>query len=135
VTATPCAWCGIAGCRDRFDECLALDFSDVRFGAVHHLTAHTYALQHRTHTDAFEAVVARFLLDHVERRPTPDAMAALRDVAGGATQVVRREPGPRPEQAWPLTVADVDTTSPEAYVATVRAWAEVVASAFVEGRA
>lgn len=133
MTAEPCPWCGVAACRARFDECLALDFSDARYGAVHHLTAHTYALQHRTQTDEFEAVVARFLLDHLDGPPTPAAMAVVQGAAGGAVRVARREPGPTPEEPWATTVADVDTSSPEAYRSTVRAWAEAVASRFVGG--
>lgn len=132
--AEPCPWCGAVACRDAFDACLTLDFSDVRYGAVHHLAAHTYALQHRTHTDEFEAVVARFLLDHLDGPPpTPAEVAALQGAGSGATRVARREPGPTPEEPWASTVADVDTSSPEAYRSTVRAWAEAVASRFADG--
>ncbi len=128
----PCRWCGVEACHDRFDECLALDFSDARYGAVHHLSAHAYALQHRTYADEFEGVVARFVLDHLDEPPGPASTAAVQQAASGAIRVARREPGPTPEEPWAVTVADIDPSSPEAYRSTVRAWAEAVASRFVE---
>lgn len=60
-------------------------------------------------------------------------MAAVQRAANGATRVTRRDPGPTPTEPWTVTVADVDTRSPEAYRSTVRAWAEAVASRFVVG--
>ncbi|MEX1279309.1 MAG: DUF5946 family protein [Acidimicrobiia bacterium] len=130
--AQPCRWCGVEACRDRFDECLALDFSDARYGAVHHLTAHTYALQHRIYTDGFEVTVAGFLLDHLEQPPTPGAMRALTADVDGGTRVRREEPGPPPSEPTGPSVADVVTDTPETYRASVRAWAQSVAERFVD---
>jgi hypothetical protein len=43
-----CPECGAADntCASRFHECLALEFQDPAYGAVHHLTVSTYMLQH-----------------------------------------------------------------------------------------
>jgi hypothetical protein len=52
VSAVPCPECGAPGedgarsCKARFDELLARDFSDVRYGRVHRLMVDAYALQH-----------------------------------------------------------------------------------------
>lgn len=128
-----CPWCGVPSCRERFDECLALDFSDVRYGAVHHLTAHAYALQHRTYTSGFEPIVAAFLLEHLDGPPSPEAMRVLTAGVDGATRVRREEPGPPPPEPRGPNVTDVDTSTPEAYRSTVRAWAEAVATRLLDG--
>jgi len=40
-------WKGIPSkCKETFDEIMAKEFSDYRFGRVHRLTVDTYALQH-----------------------------------------------------------------------------------------
>ena len=43
-----CPECGAPDnlCQTRFDEFLALEFSDMRYGAVHNLTVATFMLQH-----------------------------------------------------------------------------------------
>ncbi len=43
-----CPECGATDtlCKDRFDEFLVLEFSDMGYGAVHNLTVATYMLQH-----------------------------------------------------------------------------------------
>ena len=44
----PCPECGAAdnACEARFYECLAKEFEDPAYGAVHHLTVAAYMLQH-----------------------------------------------------------------------------------------
>lgn len=43
-----CPECGAeeAACESRFHECLALEFQNPAYGAVHHLTVTAYMLQH-----------------------------------------------------------------------------------------
>lgn len=43
-----CPECSAAAslCKSRFDKCLALEFSNLRYGAVHNLTVCAYMLQH-----------------------------------------------------------------------------------------
>ncbi len=43
-----CAECGApdGACEARFNECLAKEFEDARYGRVHNLTVSTYMLQH-----------------------------------------------------------------------------------------
>lgn len=41
-----CPECGTPDCEARFNQCLALEFTDATYGAVHRLTVATYMLQH-----------------------------------------------------------------------------------------
>lgn len=43
-----CSECGAADnlCKSRFDEFLALEFSDMGYGTVHNLTVAAYMIQH-----------------------------------------------------------------------------------------
>lgn len=127
-----CDWCGGPACRQRYDDCLALEFSDVRYGVVHHLTAHAYALQHRWYEEAFEREAAAFLLDHLDRPPSPEAIRGLTAGIDGATRVRRREPGPPLMDPIGPDVGELDTTSPETYRASVRTWAQTVARRFID---
>ena len=43
---TICPECGAPDCEARFNECLALEFSDATYGTVHHLTVAAYMVQH-----------------------------------------------------------------------------------------
>ena len=45
--------CGLKSsteCKEHFDEILAKEFSDYRYGKVHRLTVDTYSLQHPDHS-------------------------------------------------------------------------------------
>ena len=41
---------GKAGCLKLFEEILAREFSDYRYGRIHRLTVDAYSLQHPEHT-------------------------------------------------------------------------------------
>jgi hypothetical protein len=127
-TIAACASCGVVECETAFHACLAADFSDARYGMVHHLVVATYGLQHGWYTDEATPGIVDFVLAHLDDPPTDGDRRAIRVATDGPVQVRRRSPHPLPIE-WKLTVDHVDRESARAYVATVRAWAASVAEA------
>lgn len=125
-----CVHCGVEGCEAKFHECLDRDFTDPDYGVVHHLTVSTYMLQHNAYTDEVTTPMAAFVLDHLDTPPGDREKRGIRSRVDGKQRVTRREPSPPvfPPAGWSMTIDDVDLATGEAYRATVRAWAESVAS-------
>lgn len=135
----PCSECGAADdegvtCREQFDERLALEFSDLRAGAVHLHTVACYQLQH---PNAFELdedarVALGTALADVELRGVPVAEVRRRmgDAFAGATRVrVRQEDAAAPTtppRAWSMTIADLGSLDPDTHAEQVRRWARAV---------
>ncbi|MCA9988463.1 MAG: hypothetical protein KDE59_29355 [Anaerolineales bacterium] len=114
-------------CRAWFDECLALEFSDPAYGAVHHLTVLSYMLQHNGYSAAVwpEAVrlLARFVEDGAEpaaMRPQVAELARAGSVTGG--------PGPDflADIVWRQHITSLALNDPARYGDSVRAWAAAV---------
>lgn len=125
-----CAHCGVPECDARFHACLERDYTDPGYGAVHHLVVGAYMLQHDAYADDVRAAMADFVLAHLDEPPSAHTMRRIRAHTDGPARVRRRPddpPAPAPVRKTRVTVADVDTTSAEAYRRTVRRWAEAVA--------
>jgi hypothetical protein len=119
-----CVHCGLEDCEARFHECLMLDFSDGNYGAVHHLVVSTYMLQHNRYTDEAARDMLAFIAKQLESTPTEFDKEQIRSKTQGETRVIRRDPAPRLEVHWRLTINDVDTRSGDAYQRTARSWAK-----------
>ncbi|MGA9595650.1 MAG: DUF5946 family protein [Acidimicrobiia bacterium] len=121
-----CEWCGVAGCAEIFDRCLACEFSDPEFFAVHHLSVPAYGLQHGHYESEAAAAVATMMLEHIATMPSAGATASLRDRFGGRVRV-RRRGGSATRLSDLPSIAAVDFSSAASYRATVRTWAGAVA--------
>ena len=135
---TTCAHCGVPECDVRFHACLERDYTDPGYGAVHHLVVSAYMLQHDAYADDVRPAMVDFVLAHLDAPPTAHEMRRIRAATDGPARVRRRPDDPAParppaEEAQ-VTVADVDTTSAEAYRRTVRRWAEAVARDVAQDR-
>lgn len=124
-----CRHCGVDQCEAKFHDCLARDYTDPDYGAVHHLTVSAYMLQHNAYADEMSGPMASFVLNHLDEPPSEQTKRDIRGRTNGAQQVARRGPAPPicPPNGWSLTIADVDVETGDGYRATVRAWAESVA--------
>jgi hypothetical protein len=123
-----CDACGAERCEARFHACLAADFTDPRFGAVHHLVVPAYALQHGWYTEDAEHDIVQFVLARLHRPPDDRDRRRVRADADGPARVLARPPRPR-RLPWTHHVGHVDLRDPDRYTATVRAWAASVATA------
>lgn len=121
-----CERCSADDCQARFHRCLAADFSDPAYGVVHHLVVAAYGLQHGWYTEESEPRMVAFVLSHLDRHPTEHDRQQIRLATEGAVRVRARDPR-SVAVSWDRSVADVDVTDADAYVATVRGWAGSVA--------
>lgn len=138
TTRATCAECGAPEadgrtCRDRFDERLALEFSDARAGSVHFHTVACYQLQHPTAFGLGEEGCAglRTALEDVEVRgvPVSEVRRRMGDAFAGATRVRVREDGPATSAAprrWTTTIADLGPVDAATHADRVRRWARDV---------
>ncbi len=124
-----CPECGAAGCREKFESMLALEFDDPAvFGAVHHVTVICFNLKHPS---AFSEEALSWMRSTlraiVEEGLTP---AELRERSkkqfNGRVSVLNKAPKAPETVSWSMTVADIRTDDPEAYVNDVRAWARAI---------
>jgi hypothetical protein len=127
----PCPECGApeTACEVRYHACLALEFSDPGYGAVHHLTVATYTLQHSSKLTCTGWLEMRQLLHEflVENK----APAAIRQqnkdkVDSGKRQFkIKSKTGERiiSKSSWTKTICDVRTEDAERYCADVTEWA------------
>lgn len=136
----PCDECGWAeaggreGCRARFDEFLARDFSDALYFRTHRLFVDTYCLQH---PDQF-CRSAKSLAAHLGGLGwiLEDGASA----AVGPDRLHRWLSGDRrlakptlPELRGTVTLGDLPADAdPAAWAAAVRAWAESIWAAYAD---
>jgi hypothetical protein len=131
---TICPECGApdAACEVRFNECLALEFSDAAYGVVHHLTVAAYMLQHSSKLTRegwlYERnLLKEFLLENKSpafvRKQTEDLVDS-----GKRTFKIKSTDGvPVINKAtWKKTIMDIRMDNAENYCANVRAWARSV---------
>jgi hypothetical protein len=129
-----CPECGLASdepCQSLFEQAIARDFSDYRYGRVHRTLVDCYALQH---PDRYCAS-AKSLMAHlgglccaVERGGDPEAYRALQASLNGNPALGRPEV---PAQRGAVTLADVlRAAGPEEHVQAVEAWAGSVWDAY-----
>ncbi len=129
---TRCPECGADDCKSRFDEFLALEFTDAGYGAVHHLTVTAYMLQHSSQLTREGWLHERELLREflVENKPPSFIRKQNKDVvdSGKRTFQIKSRDG-KPiigKTTWKKTILDIRTDDAEAYCADVAAWARSV---------
>ena len=126
-----CPECGAPEtlCKARFDEFLALEFSDMGYGAVHNLTVATYMLQHSSKLSYEGWLYERDLLREfvVEKKSPSLIRQQVKDAvdSGKRTFKFKSEDGLPVinKSTWTKTILDVRTENAEVYCADVSAWA------------
>ena len=129
-----CPECGANGslCKERFDECLALEFSNMRYGAVHHLTVSAYMLQHSSRLTRAGWLHERKLLSEflVENKPPSFIRKQNRDLVDSGKRTFKfksRDGKPVIQKSsWARTILDVHMGDPETYCTDITAWARSV---------
>lgn len=129
-----CPECGAPGslCQTRFDEFLALEFSDPGYGAVHHLTVAAYMLQHSSKLTREGWLYERELLREflVENKSPAFVRQQNRDVVDSDKRQfkIKSRTG-QPviaKTAWARTICDVRADDADAYCQDVEIWARAV---------
>ena len=130
----PCPSCGAVweigqDCQQKFNECIALEFSDPAFGAVHHLTVPAFMLQHSGKlTDegklAMLDILRLFLVDGF----TPDQVRAARsgqlDNNKRGWKFTKTSPSTLADpKIWTCTISSVTMETGEKYCETIKNWA------------
>ena len=116
-------------CKTRFDEFLVLEFTDINYGAVHHLTVTTYMLQHSSKLTREGWLHMRQLLKEflVENKPPEQVRKQNRDLVDSGKRkfkIASRDGLPViNKSAWTKTILDVRSENAEVYCADVTAWA------------
>ena len=119
-------------CRSRFDEFLALEFSDMGYGEVHNLTVATYMLQHSSKLSLEGWLYERDLLREfiVEKKSPSLVRQQVKDsVDSGKRTFKFKSKDGKPvisKTSWTKTILDVRTENAEVYCADVNSWATAV---------
>ena len=127
---------GRAGCRLLFEEVIAGEFSDYRYGRVHRLTVDAYALQH---PDAYMRSGKSFaahltgMCAACEREDAPEVNRAVQKWLSTNPQIEKPARLPGPGRRGALTIAYVHgAADANEHVARVREWARDVWGAWAE---
>jgi len=129
-----CPECGATDnlCQSRFDEFLALEFSDMSYGEVHNLTVATYMLQHSSKLSLEGWMYERDLLREfiVEKKSPSLIRQQVKDsVDSGKRTFTFKSKDGRPvinKSTWTRTILDVRAENAEVYCADVNTWAQAV---------
>lgn len=129
-----CPECGAPDnlCQTRFDEFLALEFTDPGYGAVHHLTVATYMLQHSSKMTREGWLHERELLREflVENKPPAYIRRQNKDlVNSGKRKFKIKSTTGVPiidKTRWNKTILDVHVENAEVYCEDVTVWARSV---------
>ena len=128
-----CPECGAAGaaCETCFHECLALEFQDPGYGAVHHLTVIAYTLQHSSQLTREGWLHQRELLRQfiVENKPPAFIRRQNKDLDSGKRTFKIKSKDGKPvinKNIWIKTILDVRMNEAETYCEDVIAWANAV---------
>lgn len=119
-------------CWALFGEVSARHYGDVSLAAAHQLTVDAYAVQHAGGPHPDKSVDVHLIGLHLvlEAGRSPGELPALY-----RTAIARAKDWPHlppPDARGARTIADVATASPAEHIATVRAWAADVWSAWSE---
>jgi hypothetical protein len=133
---TTCPECGApeTACQARFDEFLALEFTQAGFGAVHHLTVAAYMLQHSSRLTAEGWLHERALLQEFIVANKPPALIRKQNknkVDSGRRDFKIKSKTGQPvirKIPWKMTILDVHADNAESYCSDVTAWARAVLS-------
>lgn len=126
-----CPECGASDnvCQTHFDEFLALEFSDLRYGAVHNLTVATFMLQHSSRMSKEGWLYERDLLREfiVEKKSPSLIRQQVKDsVDSGKRTFKFKSKDGKPvinKTTWLKTILDVRSENPEVYCEDIAAWA------------
>ncbi len=126
-----CDECGAPGnaCEARFNECLAREFEDPRYGRVHNLTVSTYMLQHSSKLTREGWLYERDLLREfsISGRSPESIRSERRDSldSGSRAFKIKSKTGVPviPHTRWARTVLDIRLDDPGQYCEDVVAWA------------
>ena len=129
-----CPECGATDflCKSRFDECLALEFSDLRYGAVHNLTVCAYMLQHSSQLSRDGWLYQRNLLREFivdGKSPSVIRQQVKDSVDSGKRTFKFKSKDGMPliqKSTYTKTILDIRTDDAETYCADVTAWARSV---------
>ena len=129
---TNCPECGAtdALCQSRFDELMALEFSDpAYFGAVHNLTVATFMLQHSSKLTKEGWLHERELLrEFLVENKSPEFIRKqnkdLVDSGKRKFKITSKDGKPVINKStWTKTILDVHTENAEVYSEDIKAWA------------
>lgn len=129
-----CPECGAVDtlCRLRFDEFLALEFSNMGYGEVHNLTVATYMIQHSSKMSLEGWLYERDLLREfiVEKKSPSLIRQQVKDsVDSGKRTFKFKSKDGKPvisKTSWTKTILDVRSENAEVYCADVTVWATAV---------
>ncbi|MEO8356046.1 MAG: DUF5946 family protein [Chloroflexota bacterium] len=119
-------------CQTRFDEFLALEFTDAGYGAVHHLTVTAYMIQHSSKMTREGWLYQRELLrDFIIENKSPAMIRKqIKDTvdSGKRTFKFKSKDGVPiiNKTTWTKTILDVRTENAEIYCEDINAWARYV---------
>ncbi len=126
-----CPECGAPDnlCQTRFDEFLALEFTDPGYGAVHNLTVATFMLQHSSRMSREGWLYERELLrEFLVEGKSPDLIRQQNkdSVDSGKRTFKFKSKDGKPvisKTAWKKTILDVRAENAEVYCEDIAAWA------------
>ena len=129
-----CPECGAPDnlCQTRFDEFLALEFTDASYGAVHHLTVAAYMVQHSSKMTPEGWKYERDLLREflVEKKTPATIRKQIKDTvdSGKRTFKFKSKTGVPviDKTTWNKTILDVNSENADVYCADIIAWATAV---------
>ena len=127
-----CPECGATDelCKTRFDEFLALEFSDMGYGAVHNLTVATYMIQHSSKLSREGWLYERDLLrEFIMEKKSPSLIRQqVKDAVDSGKRTFKfKSTDGKPvinKTTWTKTILDVRTENAEVYCEDVAAWAK-----------
>jgi hypothetical protein len=128
-----CPECGAPDkvCETRFHECLALEFQNLGYGAVHHLTVTAYTLQHSSQLTREGWLHQRELLrQFIVENKSPDLLRQQsKDLDSGKRTFKIKSKDGKPvidKTTWTKTILDVRMENAKEYREDVKAWATSV---------
>ncbi len=129
-----CPECGApdSACEARYHECLAREFSEAGYGAVHHLTVAAYMLQHSSKLTRAGWLFERDLLkDFLVSRKDPALIVKQNqgrlDSGKRNFKIADKDGQPKIDRRqWTKTILDVYQDDAEIYCRDVNAWAQAV---------
>ena len=129
-----CPECGAPDnlCQARFDEFLALEFTDPGYGAVHNLTVATFMVQHSSRMSRQGWLYERDLLREfiVEKKSPSLIRQQVKDsVDSGKRKFTFKSKDGAPvinKSTWKKTILDVRAENAEVYCEDIHTWASSV---------
>ena len=129
-----CPECGAPeiSCKSRFDEFLILEFTDVDYGAIHHLTVAAYMIQHSSKLTREGWLHMRELLREflVENKSPEHVRRQNRDLVDSGKRkfkIASKDGLPVINKSlWKKTILNVRTENAEVYCADVNLWARAM---------